>query len=892
MRGALDRIGGSLTTKLLAVYVPLLTVCVVSLFAILEYTRTSSRADILQQSLERLAISQNAGIAKALWEYDQDAVVAIIEELAEHPDFHHAVVAEPDGSIVYEKMLASDHHVSRILNPPAPVSEELSLKVGIEQMAVGTLTLSFHAGRIEAELYENLKQDALIVIALGFVVVVITVLSIDRIIGKPLTAVKKSIDRNRTEGKARPIVWRARDEIGQLVDAFNDLQVAQEKAAADLRAHRDALEETVADRTKALRESEATLNSAFENIPDGVYVIDGEGRLIKFNSVYLSYLARLGLERHLVKEGMDFVEILGWLAELGIYGDGAPDVEIARRMRFYRSNRNENHLLEGQTGDVFEVRKAPLGDGGSVTILVDLTEMRRSQEKLRESEERLRFAMDAVGANFWVNDVATGSIEYNSVQFFESMGYVPSDIPVTAGTYMDLVRDEDRDDLKAAMTSHIRGSSDLVEAEYRIRRGTDGWRWVLSRGKVIDRDGKGNARRIAGISLDIDDIKRKTELLASVLSGINQGLAAFDEDLRVITHNQRFLDIRDYPQELVRVGTTFEELMRYDVERHEFGEGDQEQILQERLSVASRFQPHFFERERPNGTIIEVSGGPLPSGGFVSTYTDVTERRRAEQALASAHALISESVQYAKQIQSAVLSTPQKVERLFPDSFVVWEPRDVVGGDMYWVYDHHQGPMVIVIDCTGHGVPGAILTMIASGAFQQTLSEIPHGTPGVLLSRVNRIVQATLGQADGSGGGPNDGLEAAIGLYDADAGVLRYAGAGIPIAHVSGTAAEIVRTERGGLGYVSSDPDREFEDRALPAEPGDRFVFFSDGVSDQIGGPRGRAYGKKRFLTALSENRHVPITELGALLYDDFKAYQGDNTRRDDLTMFGFQIPE
>ena len=131
-----------------------------------------------------------------------------------------------------------------------------------------------------------------------------------------------------------------------------------------------------------------------------------------------------------------------------------------------------------------------------------------------------------------------------------------------------------------------------------------------------------------------EELKQKTDVLEGVLASMRQGVAAFDKNLKLVSWNKQFLKVRDYPDNLVYYGQSFETMMRFDIARKEFGDGDPEEVLRSRMEVARQFLPHDFERRRPDGTFLEVHGGPLPGGGFVSTYVDVTERVRGQQALA------------------------------------------------------------------------------------------------------------------------------------------------------------------------------------------------------------------------------------------------------------------
>ena len=129
------------------------------------------------------------------------------------------------------------------------------------------------------------------------------------------------------------------------------------------------------------------------------------------------------------------------------------------------------------------------------------------------------------------------------------------------------------------------------------------------------------------------DLSAKTHLLELTLDNINQGISVVNAEGRVDLVNRRALSLLDMPEELMAPGTSFEAIMRYNAERGEYGQGDVEQMVRDRLTAAQRGEKHHFQRTRPDGTVIEVHGLPLPEGGFVTTYTDVTERQRAEDDL-------------------------------------------------------------------------------------------------------------------------------------------------------------------------------------------------------------------------------------------------------------------
>lgn len=140
-----------------------------------------------------------------------------------------------------------------------------------------------------------------------------------------------------------------------------------------------------------------------------------------------------------------------------------------------------------------------------------------------------------------------------------------------------------------------------------------------------------------------EEVLIKTELLKTVLDSMTQGIVSFDKNLKMIAANNHFKEIRGYPNDLVKEGTDFANFIRHDVDNGEFGPGDPEEIFNEKIEKAKLFLPHEFERQRPNGRYIEVRGGPIPGGGFVSTYSDVTERRDAKELMSKQVAELDDS---------------------------------------------------------------------------------------------------------------------------------------------------------------------------------------------------------------------------------------------------------
>ena len=137
---------------------------------------------------------------------------------------------------------------------------------------------------------------------------------------------------------------------------------------------------------------------------------------------------------------------------------------------------------------------------------------------------------------------------------------------------------------------------------------------------------------------DVTELKRQEQELAlkssqlhNTLEYMDQGISMVDGDLNVILFNQRFLDLLDLPADQFKPGDSFDEFLRFNARRGEYGKGNVEDLVQHRVQLAREFEPHVFERERPDGSVLEIRGTPVPEGGFVSVYTDITKRTRADR---------------------------------------------------------------------------------------------------------------------------------------------------------------------------------------------------------------------------------------------------------------------
>ena len=262
------------------------------------------------------------------------------------------------------------------------------------------------------------------------------------------------------------------------------------------------------------------------------------------------------------------------------------------------------------------------------------------------------------------------------------------------------------------------------------------------------------------------------------------------------------------------------------------------------------------------------------------------ERLKREKA-ETVNKVITDSIQYAKIIQTSLLPNLADVKTHLPNSFLLWLPRDIVGGDIIYMDSFDEGFLLAVIDCTGHGVPGAFMTMVASTSLRRITRDEKCYEPAEILKRLNVMVKTSL-QQDRESASSDDGLDAAICWIKNEENTLDFAGARLPLYYINGGEVSIIKGDKQSLGYKSSNLAFEFSTHKVDIEAGMSFYLSTDGFIDQLGGEKGFSFGKKRFLALLQENQHLSFEEQSKKIMQAFNEYKGDNDRLDDVTVVGF----
>ena len=253
---------------------------------------------------------------------------------------------------------------------------------------------------------------------------------------------------------------------------------------------------------------------------------------------------------------------------------------------------------------------------------------------------------------------------------------------------------------------------------------------------------------------------------------------------------------------------------------------------------------------------------------------------------------MTDSIEYAKRIQTVMLPEKGLINEILNDYFVLFQPRDIVSGDFYWVSAKTEKTMVVVADCTGHGVPGAFMSILGM-TFLNAIVQNENLQADVILNLMRGQVINALKQT-GKDLENKDGMDMALCIIDWGNARIEYAGANIPLILLRSTLItehELIEVnpDRMPIGIYASNT-RPFTRQTIPIIPGDSIYMFSDGYCDQFGGPNLKKFKKKNLIKLLVEIHSLSMTEQKKRLLRNLELWQGDLPQVDDILMLGIKI--
>ena len=305
--------------------------------------------------------------------------------------------------------------------------------------------------------------------------------------------------------------------------------------------------------------------------------------------------------------------------------------------------------------------------------------------------------------------------------------------------------------------------------------------------------------------------------------------------------------------------------------------------LEKKLVEVAQLSEQTVRQEKEKQHILERQKETLEQQVQERTLEIVQQKKVIEEKNKD----ITDSIHYARKIQESMLPAAELVKQLFPENFVLYRPKDIVSGDFYWVAESGGYRYIAAVDCTGHGVPGALMSMTGNNFLNQIVLERNISQPREILEQLNSEVRKSLRQ-DQAETESKDGMDIALCRFDSNLQTLTYAGANRPLWLIRDKQLIEYKPVKQSIGGM--DLDMDFTEQTISLSKGDMLYIFSDGYADQFGGPEGKKFMSRKLKDLLFSICHMTIDqqcdELERVLID----WRGELTQVDDILVMGIRI--
>jgi len=247
---------------------------------------------------------------------------------------------------------------------------------------------------------------------------------------------------------------------------------------------------------------------------------------------------------------------------------------------------------------------------------------------------------------------------------------------------------------------------------------------------------------------------------------------------------------------------------------------------------------------------------------------------------------ITDSINYAKRIQEAILPTRERFKSILPDSFILFKPKDIVSGDFYWMAEKNDMVFVAAGDCTGHGVPGAMVSVVCSNALNRAVKEFGIIEPGKILDKVRDLVIETFEKSEKED--IKDGMDISLCTINTKTKEIKWSGANNPLWYIQGTDLKEITADKQPIG--NSDNPKPFTTHNINLNKGDEVYLFTDGYADQFGGPKGKKYKYKQLEQKVLEGRSLDMNTQRNNLNSSFEEWKGMLEQIDDVLIIGIRM--
>lgn len=247
---------------------------------------------------------------------------------------------------------------------------------------------------------------------------------------------------------------------------------------------------------------------------------------------------------------------------------------------------------------------------------------------------------------------------------------------------------------------------------------------------------------------------------------------------------------------------------------------------------------------------------------------------------------LQSSIDYAQRLQETILPNDQLIKNMFPESFVFFRPKATVSGDFYWFVTKGRKKLFAAADCTGHGVPGAFMSLVGYNVLNQATKV--YSKPSQVLNSANRLSAEAM-RAQSGENFMKDGMDISLCCIDAESLELEFSGAHNPVYIIRNDELIEIESDPFSIGtYVNGE--REFTNHSIKLETGDCIYLFSDGFADQFGGPKGKKFMRKQFRIMLLQHHHLPMEQQKIEISKSLDKWKGDSEQIDDVLVIGVRV--
>lgn len=265
------------------------------------------------------------------------------------------------------------------------------------------------------------------------------------------------------------------------------------------------------------------------------------------------------------------------------------------------------------------------------------------------------------------------------------------------------------------------------------------------------------------------------------------------------------------------------------------------------------------------------------------------ELTHAYQEIEENNKSMTDSINYAKLIQEAMLPEKAVLTNYFPNSLIIFRPKDIVSGDFYWFVERDNKLLIAVADCTGHGVPGSLMSMIGYSLLNEIVNVKKIREPAEILSKLNKGIRRTLKQ-DKTGNQRCDGMDIALCSIDREQRIIEFAGANRHLVYFRDKTMEMVKGNKFGIGGLHDESIITFTNNCVHYDEGDIIYMCTDGYADQFGGSKGKRMMTRNMNKILEKSLSFGVAEQEQLLNHWLDKWQGNYEQTDDILLIGIQL--